>query len=709
MTPFTAWIRANQIRLTVRASFIALLLAALLLPYVSIKSQKVRSDAEYTKNREVNRQRIVDRLLSPEGQLALLNPDRINKPPTPLRPVILPFAEMQADLPSIVLDQVRTVGCPVQFRETVDAQTDQGSVCVGLRKSDFQDVRGRVFIAGTFVSPNLIPHVFLDASGADAGRPVAKRFQDAHRIRLDLSDGPQIYRWTLPVQVRVDPKTRRAKEGLGLTAYKLDDQGIPLTQKPDFTGAWLVEGECTQPDARPETCLRTHAFSIAVPRDKWGNQRPDGSMTSPRNLTLRVTVNAPAMGGKPQILLDSEAAQTAVSPFVKSDLLSHLLPGESLTVMQLASGGEAQEIFTLERPLNADSSRLQNLGERILNLIQVDLQNSNDDQEKKRLFAVRGTQFELIHKSSSRGPDPELVQSSARMTAFAALMLSAILFAWITIEVGIVRRVLKLTRKTRQVSRVVRTEGDLDQFDFSDMRGRDELGVLASGLDDLLKRIGEDLQREAIRVQHQSSTLRAIGHEIRSPLQSLSAILSESEQGRSYVRRMLRAVDALYGSASPSEGIQGAELDEEQVNLGAFLASVAKNAHHAGIENVVFDGPTEGIMVKADPSALEDTMSHILTNAKRYRPAGTAITISLTAQESTASIKVHNHGPHIPESLLSRIFEYGVSDRPDSSEGNHGQGLFVAATYLSKMGARVAAQNLSDGVAFVVDIPMIKG
>jgi len=172
---------------------------------------------------------------------------------------------------------------------------------------------------------------------------------------------------------------------------------------------------------------------------------------------------------------------------------------------------------------------------------------------------------------------------------------------------------------------------------------------------------------------------------------------------------MLRAVDALYGSASPSEGIQGAELDEEQVNLGAFLASVAKNAHHAGIENVVFDGPTEGIMVKADPSALEDTMSHILTNAKRYRPAGTAITISLTAQESTASIKVHNHGPHIPESLLSRIFEYGVSDRPDSSEGNHGQGLFVAATYLSKMGARVAAQNLSDGVAFVVDIPMIKG
>jgi signal transduction histidine kinase len=301
------------------------------------------------------------------------------------------------------------------------------------------------------------------------------------------------------------------------------------------------------------------------------------------------------------------------------------------------------------------------------------------------------------------------VQSSALMAAYAVLMIASILVVWITIEVGIVRRVLRLTRRTRQVSRVVRTEGDLDQFDFSDLRGRDELGVLASGLDDLLRRIGEDLQREAIRVQHQSSMLRAIGHEIRSPLQSLSAILAESEQGRTYVRRMLRAVDALYGSASPSDGIQGADLDAEEMNLGAFLASVAKNAHHAGIENVVFDGPTEGILVRADPSALEDTLSHILTNAKRYRPAGTAITISLIAQEVTASITIHNHGPHIPANLLSRIFEYGVSDRPDSAEGNHGQGLFVAATYLSKMGARITAQNLSDGVAFVVDIPTIKG
>lgn len=710
MTLIGPWLRANRIRLTVRVSFIALLIAAITLPYVSIKSQKYRSAVEHAKNIEVNQQRIIDRLLSPAGQLALLNPDRINKPPVPLWPVILPFSELQADLPSIVLDQMRTVGCPIQFRSSADAQIDQGSVCVGLRRSDSQDVRGRLFIAGTFTSTSLIPHVFLEAAKFEAGRPVARRFQDAHRIRLDLSDGTNSYRWTLPVQVRVDPRTRDIKEGLGLTAYKLDEQGIPLTQKPDFTGAWLVEGECTLPDVPPETCQRTHIFSIAVPRNKWGNQTQDGSWSpvSPRSLSLRLIVNAPAVGGKPLVLFDTGVAEAAVLPFVNSDLQNHLLPGESLTVMQLTNIGAAHEIFTLKRPAKAGPSRLVNFGERVLDLIHIDLQSDHESHEKRRSFAVKGNNFELIHQSSPQGPDQDLVQNSARMAAYATLMIASILFAWITIEIGIVRRVLTLTRKTRLVSRVVRTDGNLEQFDFSDLRGRDELGVLASGLDDLLKRIGEDLQREAIRVQHQRSMLSAIGHEIRSPLQSLSAILAESEQGKIYVRRMLRAVNALYGSASPSDGIQSTDLEAEEVDLGSFLNSVANNSHYAGIENVVFEGPTGGILVKADPSALEDTVSHILTNANRYRPMGTAINIRLTTQEFAAVVTIHNHGPHIPDNLLSKVFEYGVSDRPDSAEGNHGQGLFVATTYLSKMGGHIAAHNLSDGVAFVLNIPMIK-
>lgn len=119
-----AWLRARQIRITIRAAFSVFLLVAILLPYLTIRHQKERNDAEQAKFQEAAEQRVVDRLLSPAGQLALLNPSRVLLPATPLRPVILPFTEIQADMPGVVLDQVRAVGCPIQFKATHDAVLD---------------------------------------------------------------------------------------------------------------------------------------------------------------------------------------------------------------------------------------------------------------------------------------------------------------------------------------------------------------------------------------------------------------------------------------------------------------------------------------------------------------------------------------------------------------------------------------------------------
>ena len=56
--------------------------------------------------------------------------------------------------------------------------------------------------------------------------------------------------------------------------------------------------------------------------------------------------------------------------------------------------------------------------------------------------------------------------------------------------------------------------------------------------------------------------------------------------------------------------------------------------------------------------------------------------------------------------MLERIFELGVSDPglpPLASEGGHrGQGLFVAKTYMAKMGGTISVRNTADGVAFTL-------
>jgi signal transduction histidine kinase len=699
------WLRANQARITIRLAFLVFVLVAVLLPYQSIRNQMDRSEVEDAKHRRVSQLRLIDRMLSPAGQLALANPERVMSPATPLRPVVLPFAEIQADMPSVVLDQVRAVGCPIQFKASHEARLDQGSVCIGLRKGDALEVRGRLLVTGTFVAGNLMPHVFVDTSGLETERPVVRRLQDAHRIQLTLRDGRDQYQWLLPVQLPIDRRTHRVRDGLRLTAFRVDGKGVPLAWRPDFTGAWIAEGECIDPHEAATSCMREHTYSIAIPRDRWG--RPDGNPVTPGNLQFDVVVSGPGPDGQPTNFLDSTSAKATAVPFGAPDIESFLAAGESLTIERQTKNGPL-ELISLSRAQPSDSKGIQSFGETVLKALNRAWAGSDPGREERRSFGLRGADFEMVHRSSAPGLDPELLRTGASVTGYAVLMILVALFAWAAIEVLIMRRVMLLTRRTRSVSLAIRTDGNLKGFNFSELRGKDEIGVLATGLDDLLKRVADDHQRNVIRNQHETSQLRAISHEIRSPLQSLSAILQDSEVGSGYVRRMLKALAALYGSASPSDGIQSMEVDAERMDLAEYLRKATANAPHAGLENVVYKGPVSGIEIFADQSALETAVLHILQNADRYRPKGTFITVSLVCDDATACITIHNNGPHIPEELLERIFDYGVSEKPDASGENDGQGLFVVATYLSKMGGTVTAKNLSDGVSFVIEIPVLK-
>ena len=57
---------------------------------------------------------------------------------------------------------------------------------------------------------------------------------------------------------------------------------------------------------------------------------------------------------------------------------------------------------------------------------------------------------------------------------------------------------------------------------------------------------------------------------------------------------------------------------------------------------------------------------------------------------------------------MDRIFEYGVSgarsDADPAQPGQRGQGLFVARTYMSKMGGTIEARNESNGVSLVMTL-----
>ena len=246
----------------------------------------------------------------------------------------------------------------------------------------------------------------------------------------------------------------------------------------------------------------------------------------------------------------------------------------------------------------------------------------------------------------------------------------------------------------------------IKQLDVSDLRSADELGVLASGLHDMLRRVKEDVERENIRTEQEKQMWHAVGHEIMSPLQSLMVLhASPDDQSHRYISRMQQAIKVLYGSATPSEAFQSTVLQVGEIDANQFLQHVASNAPCVGINNVEFIGTGRAVMIKADEYSLEDVVTHVLKNADRYRPQDSPITLTLHTDESAATITIHNRGPQIEADMLEKIFEYGVSDQRDSgANGNRGQGLFVAKTYMAKMGGTITAKNVHDGVMFILTL-----
>src|SRR5262249_19322666 len=141
--------------------------------------------------------------------------------------------------------------------------------------------------------------------------------------------------------------------------------------------------------------------------------------------------------------------------------------------------------------------------------------------------------------SADRGIGPV----ATRISGFIIAMLAAILVTWLAIEARIIRRITLLTTRAATLKQSVRSSEELLPLNAQDLKGNDELGLLASVLSDLLQRVNEDIKRERIRADQEKDMLQAVGHEILSPLQSLTALhAAPDDPSLRYIRRMQQAV-----------------------------------------------------------------------------------------------------------------------------------------------------------------------
>ncbi|MFI5336998.1 MAG: ATP-binding protein [Opitutales bacterium] len=108
------------------------------------------------------------------------------------------------------------------------------------------------------------------------------------------------------------------------------------------------------------------------------------------------------------------------------------------------------------------------------------------------------------------------------------------------------------------------------------------------------------------------------------------------------------------------------------------------------------------------PSALQQVVDNLLSNALKYSPAGSLVTVVVEPGPTHCRIVVRDEGPGVKSHELEQIFDqYGRgSARPTSGESSTGLGLWIVRRLVATLNGRVWCESVEGrGATFLVELP----
>jgi PAS domain S-box-containing protein len=109
-----------------------------------------------------------------------------------------------------------------------------------------------------------------------------------------------------------------------------------------------------------------------------------------------------------------------------------------------------------------------------------------------------------------------------------------------------------------------------------------------------------------------------------------------------------------------------------------------------------------------DPFSLERILVELLTNAYRFSPPNSEITISVTLKSRSIQFQVTNTGIEISQTQLKRIFEkfYRIPSNDPWKQGGTGLGLALVQKLTNYLGGSIDVESGGNFTRFILELPL---
>ncbi len=230
-------------------------------------------------------------------------------------------------------------------------------------------------------------------------------------------------------------------------------------------------------------------------------------------------------------------------------------------------------------------------------------------------------------------------------------------------------------------------------------------------------KVWESIKAEGEREKMRANLLRAVSHDLRTPLTAIYGasstlienknILSEEQKDKMLIgireesQWLSRLVENLLSITKLDNG--NVKIIKTHTAIDELIDSVlVKFKKRYPEQKVQIQIPAEFVMVPMDAILIEQVIINILENAVQHARGMTELSLKVFTLSSTAIFEIQDNGCGITEDKLKTIFTgcyTGTETSTDRNRNNAGIGLSVCASIIKAHGGEIKAENINGGGA----------